>query len=126
MSSSPHSGLYSASNCSVQECNVSSSDNDSCRSSSTPCYDYRSFSNISFCAPGILCSILETCDNITYTCASNTSLCIVNSCCSPQAVCLPVLSTTFCKGGTDALQSNLLVLRNKLKYSVSILFLDRI
>jgi hypothetical protein len=105
--SSSHSASQPASNCSLQQCHVSSSNSNSCRSSSTPCFDYRTLTNSSYCAPGILCSILELCDNTTYTCASNTSVCIVNSCCSPQAVCLPLQFTNFCILGNDTLYSNL-------------------
>ncbi len=120
LSSLPHSASYPTSNCSLQQCIVSSNTNDSCRSSSTPCFDYLSYDNNSYCAPGILCSILEACDNITFTCTSNTSVCIVNSCCLPQAVCLPLLLTNLCTRGTDTLYSNLSMLRNQLEYSVLI------
>ena len=125
-SSSPHSASYPTSNCSLQQCIVSSSNNDSCRSSLTPCFDYRSLDNSSYCAPGILCSILEACDNITYTCTPNTSVCIVNSCCSSHAICLPLLSTNFCTRGIDTLYSNLSVLINQLEYAVSISVVVRI
>ncbi|CAF1477256.1 unnamed protein product [Rotaria sp. Silwood1] len=99
LSPSPHSAWQPTLNCSLQQCNTSSNDNNNCRSSSTPCYNYYTLNNVSYCAPGILCSILEPCDNITYNCASNTSVCVVNSCCSPQAVCLPLSSMNFCKLG---------------------------
>ncbi|CAF4327001.1 unnamed protein product, partial [Adineta steineri] len=97
LSSSAHSASNPTSSCSLQQCNVNSTtNNNSCRSSSTPCFDYRTINNISYCAPGILCSILERCDNITQTCSSNNSICIINSCCSSQAVCLPFLVTQMC------------------------------
>ncbi|CAF0910380.1 unnamed protein product [Adineta steineri] len=101
LSSSFHSAWNSASTCSLQQCNVNltNNNNDNCRSTSTPCFDYRTINNISYCAPGILCSILEKCNNITQTCLSNNSICIVNSCCSSQAVCLPFLATQMCKTG---------------------------
>ncbi|CAF1376228.1 unnamed protein product [Adineta steineri] len=103
LSSSAHSAWNPTSNCSLQQCNVNLTNinNDNCRSSSTPCFDYRTTNNISYCAPGILCSILERCNNITQTCSSNSSICVINSCCSPQAVCLPFLATYMCKTGTD-------------------------
>jgi hypothetical protein len=101
LSYSNHSAWNSVSNCSLQQCYESSSDNNSCLLSLTPCYDYRTFNNISYCASGILCSILEPCDNMTNTCASNTSVCIVNSCCSSQPVCLPVSWTNLCILGND-------------------------
>ncbi|CAF4203559.1 unnamed protein product, partial [Adineta steineri] len=71
LSSSAHSASNPTSSCSLQQCNVNltNSNNDNCRSSSTPCFDYRTINNISYCAPGILCSILERCDNITQTCS---------------------------------------------------------
>ncbi|CAF0977204.1 unnamed protein product [Adineta steineri] len=97
LSSSAHSAWNSTSNCSLQQCNISLNGNNNCLSSSTPCFDYRSINNISYCAPGILCSILETCDNITQTCSSNNSVCVINSCCSSQAVCIPFLATQICK-----------------------------
>ncbi|CAF1089298.1 unnamed protein product [Adineta steineri] len=103
LSSSSHSASNPTANCSLQQCNVNlnNSNNDNCRSSSTPCFDYRTINNISYCAPGILCSILETCDNITQICSSNNSICVINSCCSSQAVCLPLLATYMCKTGTN-------------------------
>ncbi|CAF1002235.1 unnamed protein product [Adineta steineri] len=99
LSSSSHSAWNPTSNCALQQCNTSLNGNNNCLSSLTPCYDYRTINNISYCAPGILCSILETCDNITQTCSSNTSVCVINSCCSSQAVCLPLLATQMCKTG---------------------------
>lgn len=105
LSLSAHSAWEPTLNCSLQQCHVSLNNNNNCRSHSTPCFDYRTFENISYCAPGILCSILETCNNITYTCTSNTSVCIVNSCCSSQPVCLPLLSVNFCPLGKSLLYS---------------------
>ncbi|CAF0858351.1 unnamed protein product [Adineta steineri] len=99
LSSSSHSAWNSTSNCSLQQCNVNSNNNNNCLSSSTPCFDYRTINNISYCAPAILCSILEECKNVTQTCSSNNSICIINSCCSSQAVCLPFLATFMCKTG---------------------------
>ncbi|CAF1468140.1 unnamed protein product [Adineta steineri] len=104
--SSSHTAWNSTSNCSLQQCNASLIDNNNCLSSSTPCFDYRTINNISYCAPAILCSILETCDNITQTCSSNDSVCVINSCCSPQAVCLPLLATQMCKTGTNTYYLN--------------------
>ncbi|CAF1587112.1 unnamed protein product, partial [Adineta steineri] len=97
LSSSSHSASNSASNCSLQQCNTSLNGNNNCLSSSTSCFDYRTINNISYCAPGILCSILETCNNITQTCSSNNSICVINSCCSSQPVCLPFLATQICE-----------------------------
>lgn len=98
---SNHSAENLISNCSVQKCNGSNNTSGVCRSSSTPCFEYRAMNNISYCAPGILCTILEPCDNITYTCTSNQSICVVNSCCTSQAICLPLFATNFCKKGND-------------------------
>jgi len=107
LSASSHSAWQPTSNCSLQQCYLSSSNNNSCQSSATPCFDYRTLNNSRYCAPGILCSILELCDNITYTCASNTSICIVNSCCSPQAICLPLSLTNFCILGNGTLYTQI-------------------
>lgn len=98
-SSSYHAAWNPTLNCFISECYVNSTSNSSCRTSATPCFHYRSRSNGRYCAPGILCSLLEPCDNITYTCASSTSVCIVNSCCSQQTVCLSVSLTNFCPLG---------------------------
>jgi hypothetical protein len=98
-SKSSHSAWEPTSNCSLLQCDAQSSNDSSCRSSSTSCFDYRTINNTSHCAPGILCSILEPCNNITYNCTSNNSVCIINSCCSPQAVCLPLSFTSFCSSG---------------------------
>ncbi len=104
--SAPHSAWQPALNCSLQQCYENSNNNNTCRSSSTPCFDYRTVNNSSYCAPGILCSILEPCDNMTLICASNTSICVVNSCCSQQPICLPLLLTNFCISGNDTFYSN--------------------
>ncbi|CAF1002660.1 unnamed protein product [Adineta steineri] len=101
LSSSSHSAWNPTSNCSLQQCNTSLNDNNNCLSSSTPCFYYQTINNISYCAPGILCSILERCDNITQTCPSNDSVCVINSCCSSQPICLPMLATQMCKTGTN-------------------------
>lgn len=98
---SPHSAWQPAFNCSLQKCNLNSNDSSNCRSSSTNCFSYLTPNNISYCAPGILCSILTPCDNITYSCESNTSVCVINSCCLPQRVCLPLAFTNFCVSGKN-------------------------
>jgi hypothetical protein len=116
LSASSHSAGNSASDCSLQQCYTSASNTSSCLLSSTPCFDYRTLNNSRYCAPAILCSILEPCNNITYTCASTTSICIVNSCCSLQAVCLPLSTTDFCPIGNKILHiQRFRVLKNKLK-----------
>ncbi|CAF3684658.1 unnamed protein product [Rotaria socialis] len=117
LSSSDHSASKPTLNCSLQKCNVSSNEN-TCLSSTTPCFDYRTFNNISYCAPGILCSILEPCNNVTYNCASNTSVCVINSCCSPQAVCLPSASLDFCRSGKNTSLSGC----SCITYGTTILF----
>jgi hypothetical protein len=93
LSSSSHSAWNSLSNCSLSQC---TSDNNSCRLSQTPCFDYHTIDTIGYCAPASLCSILESCNNITNTCSLNTSVCIINSCCQPKTVCLPLAWTTLC------------------------------
>jgi hypothetical protein len=82
---------------------MNASYDNSCRSSSTPCFDCRTLHNTSLCTPAILCSIFEPCNNITLDYASNTFVCVVNSCCSPQAVCLPLIWTNICKTGSKYL-----------------------
>ena len=99
LSSSDHSASKLVSNCSLQQCSVDLNYNNSCLLSSAPCFDYRSSNNTKYCAPGILCSILEPCDNVTYNCTSPSSVCIVNSCCSPSSVCLPISLFNFCPPG---------------------------
>lgn len=99
LSVATHSAWEPTLNCALQECYSNFSN--SCILSSTPCYDYRTLNNSRICAPGITCSILEPCDNITYTCTSNTFICVINSCCSPQAVCLPLSIADFCISGNN-------------------------
>ncbi len=97
LSSVFHSGWNSSSNCSLSLCSDNSNNNDNnCRSSLTPCYRYLSINNDSYCAPGSLCSILEPCNSITSECIPNVSVCVINSCCVPQAVCLPLVWTSMC------------------------------
>ncbi|CAF0885277.1 unnamed protein product [Adineta steineri] len=115
LSSSSHSASNPTSYCALQQCNTSLNGNDNCRSSSTPCFDYRTINNISYCAPGILCSILERCDSITQTCSSNNSVCVINSCCSSQAVCLPFLATYMCKTGTNTYHLHSRIHQNQLE-----------
>ena len=105
LSSSDQSAQRASVNCFLSTCNVSSSNNSSCLSSFTPCFDYRSWNNTSYCAPAIDCSILTPCDNVTNQCASNTSVCITNSCCSPQAVCLPLFATEICTSNPGILNT---------------------
>ncbi|CAF1365000.1 unnamed protein product [Adineta ricciae] len=99
LSIATHSASNPASNCYVQQCNVTSTGNNTCSLPPAPCFNYLSINNVSYCAPGVQCSVLELCDNVTNTCSSNNSICIVNSCCSPTAVCLPLSVTNFCPPG---------------------------
>ncbi|CAF1203261.1 unnamed protein product [Rotaria magnacalcarata] len=99
LSSSAHTAWQSTSNCSVQQCNISLDNDNNCRSSSIPCCNYLSFNSTSDCAPGILCSILQPCNNVILSCGSNDFVSFVNSCCTPQPVCLPILLTSFCRSG---------------------------
>lgn len=100
--SSNHSAWQPATNCSLSQCSSSFSLNNNCRSSSTPCFDYRTVNNTSVCAPAVLCSLLEPCNNITNQCASDNFVCIINSCCTTQAVCLPVSAASLCTPGKIA------------------------
>ncbi|CAF4568623.1 unnamed protein product, partial [Rotaria sp. Silwood2] len=75
LTSLSHSAWEPTLNCSLQTCNISLNASN-CLSSLTPCFDYRTLTNTSYCAPGILCFILKPCNNINYSCASNTSVCV--------------------------------------------------
>lgn len=101
LSSSTHSAWQPILNCTLQKCNLTLNSNNQCRPSSTPCFNYRTINNASFCAPGIDCSILESCNNVNYSCSSNSSTCIINSCCPSQAVCLPSSLKYYCKSGKN-------------------------
>lgn len=94
---SSHSAWQPSNSCSLSSCIFRSSNSSgNCLQSSTPCYDYRTAHNASYCAPGALCSLLEPCNSITGQCASNESVCVVNSCCIPQSVCLPLSWNNLC------------------------------
>lgn len=101
-----HSAKHYSSNCSLSRCSIYPSNNQNCRLSSTPCFDYRTANNIGYCAPGILCSLLDPCDALTGSCISSTSVCIINSCCTPRRVCLPIFLTTFCPSMDDSLTTD--------------------
>ena len=103
LSSSSHSAWQATSNCSLEQCRHILTANNTCISSTTPCFDYRTLDNTRYCGPGVLCSLLEPCDNITNTCTSTTSVCAVNSCCSSQAVCLPLSLSNYCITGNCTL-----------------------
>lgn len=100
---SPHSASNSSAECYLVQC----TDNryNSCRPSQAPCFRYRTASNITYCAPGSLCSLLEPCDNLTGSCSSNTSVCIVNSCCTPKSVCLPISWTSLCPSAGQIIEN---------------------
>ena len=66
------------------------------RISSTPCFDYRSINNQQYCAPASVCSLLQPCHSSNHTCPSNSFVCVINSCCQPRNVCLPIEWTTLC------------------------------
>jgi hypothetical protein len=101
LSSSSHSAWEPITNCLLSKCNLNLTNNDNCRSSLISCFNYRTVTNVSICAPAILCSILESCNHTTNQCASNTSVCVINSCCSSSSVCLPLSSISFCTSGND-------------------------
>lgn len=92
-----YNGTHSAENlstgCSLTRCSNTSG---FCRPSPTPCFVYRTAYNRSYCAPASLCSGLVPCANSGNQCPSSRSVCVVNSCCSPAAVCLPLLWTELC------------------------------
>lgn len=66
LSTSNHSASNPALNCSLQQCSFTSIDNQTCSLSPTPCFNYQTRNNLSYCAPAIQCSLLELCDNVTY------------------------------------------------------------
>lgn len=114
------------SNCFLQQCLLSANINDSCRSTTAPCYDYRTYDNTSFCAPGILCSILETCNNTNYSCSSPDFVCVVNSCCSQPTICIPIAWTNFCILGNDLFairERNSILLEDEKQMKIFALFL---
>ncbi len=84
--------IRSSSKCSVRPCTHSSLVN--CASNEGVCYDFQTTNGTSFCAPASSCELLDSC-NLHKQCASNTSVCIVNSCCA-QPVCLPLILVDLC------------------------------
>lgn len=99
---STHSAWEPSINCNVPLCGHSvNSTTSGCQSSSIMCFNYRTATNKSYCAPASLCSILEVCDNVTGLCSSNMSVCVANSCCTPQTVCLPLAWTHMCISSND-------------------------
>ncbi len=106
-SSASHSAWQPSLDCSLSSCvqSLNNSYSSSCLSTSISCFDYRTINNVSYCAPPSSCSILEPCDNITNECVSNTSVCVINSCCIPRAVCLPLLWVSVCRSVFDTYNS---------------------
>jgi hypothetical protein len=84
--------IRSSSKCSVQLCAYSSLLN--CTSNEGACFNFQTNNGTSFCAPASSCELLDPCDHNGY-CSSNTSVCIINSCCT-QPVCLPLILADFC------------------------------
>ena len=93
---SNHSAWQPATACARSPCDVISDDETSCRSYSAPCFAYQSPNYGRICAPAFVCSVLEPCNQTTFTCSSNASICVTDSCCSPQAMCLPWTSLKLC------------------------------
>lgn len=91
-----HSAWQPATSCARSLCDIISNDESSCRSYSAPCFAYQSLNFGRMCAPAFLCSVLEPCNQVNFSCSSNSSICVINSCCSPQAVCLPSTSIKYC------------------------------
>ena len=92
--SSSHSAWDPSNSCALSFCNSICS-NSSCRRSQTPCFEYVSYSNTIYCAPAALCSLMPSCNQTSNSCASNSGVCIWNSCCS-SPVCLPLSWTSIC------------------------------
>ena len=99
---SAHSAWQPSTNCSVPLCrNSSNPTSNDCQRSSITCFQYHTATNTRYCAPASLCSILETCDNARGSCSSNASVCVVNSCCTHQAICLPLAWTHMCMSSNE-------------------------
>ena len=96
-----HSAVQPSTNCSLSECTTFANTENICLAATAPCYSYRMANGSQFCAPGILCSILEPCDNQTLICSSSDAECIINSCCSSQYVCIPRAALRFCSQGNS-------------------------
>jgi hypothetical protein len=88
----------STSGCSAPICSRPSATarNTSCDSNAGTCYSYRvMWSNDTFCAPSVSCSVFETCDT-DITCGSNLSICLDTTCCSTP-ICVPIsLGVSMC------------------------------
>lgn len=81
-----------SSKCSVPACTHSSLFN--CVSNENLCYNFQTTNGTNFCAPASSCELLDLCDG-NGDCLSNTSICIVNSCCI-QPRCLPLILINLC------------------------------
>lgn len=122
---SDHSGSRPSYSCLLNQCNITSNDENSCFSASAPCFVYQASNGTTICAPGILCSALEPCDNSTLTCTSSSSICVVNSCCSPTAVCLPVSALSFCLSPTFTYSgSNISFMMDQDEKTVDLVFVS--
>jgi len=98
LSNSSHSARNLSANCSLPlYISTLSNSNNTCQSTMTPCFEYRGINNQTYYAPAALCSIVETCQNPTNQCSSNTSICVVNSCCSTGSICLPLAWRNICQ-----------------------------
>ncbi|CAF4808883.1 unnamed protein product [Rotaria socialis] len=63
----------------------------------TPCYGFQTANGKNVCAPAVDCSLFDRCINGT-SCSSNSTVCVVNTCClSP--VCLPIFLNSTCYTG---------------------------
>ena len=99
-----HSAKDSTANCRLSTCLESSNANVDCRTSRTPCFEYQHVNGTSYCAPAVQCSILAPCDEVTNRCTSTKSICVVNSCCTPNHVCLPISLINTCPPTRSKLQ----------------------
>ncbi|CAF3497383.1 unnamed protein product [Rotaria socialis] len=82
-----------SSSCTVPICGVSNGGTSGSCSGSAPCFNFQS-ANETLCAPQVQCSLFDLCISGTR-CATNTSICILNSCCS-QPICMPRALASAC------------------------------
>ncbi len=92
-----------ASSCSVDLCILNNTSNNSSTNNSSGsitcpniplCYNFYTSLNTSICAPQVVCSLFDPCTT-AKKCATNTSVCVINTCCSAP-VCIPLALTSSC------------------------------
>ncbi|UJR17210.1 hypothetical protein I4U23_004105 [Adineta vaga] len=84
--------IISSSNCKVDQCTLNNP-NGNCSAANT-CYRFETSKNKTVCAPQANCSLFDVC-TAAKTCASNNSVCVINSCCAAP-ICMPIALTSVC------------------------------